>query len=125
MAKQLGAGRLLIAVYGIFAISASARASYQLIIEFSQAPVAYLLSLLAALVYVLATVLLANQSLRKYAKIAIWFELIGVVVVGFLSLAVPELFAHPSVWSGFGIGYGFVPLALPVVGLIWLRKANA
>ena len=125
MAKQLGAGRLLIAVYGIFAISASARASYQLIIEFSQAPVAYLLSLLAALVYVLATVLLANQSLRKYAKLAIWFELIGVVVVGFLSLAVPELFAHPSVWSGFGIGYGFVPLALPVVGLIWLRKANA
>lgn len=125
MAKQLGAGRLLIAVYGIFAISASARASYQLIIKFSQAPVAYLLSLLAALVYVLATVLLANQSLRKYAKIAIWFELIGVVVVGFLSLAVPELFAHPSVWSGFGIGYGFVPLALPVVGLIWLRKANA
>lgn len=125
MAKQLGAGRLLIAIYGIFAISASARASYQLLVEFSQAPVAYLLSLLAALVYVLATVLLANQSLRKYAKIAIWFELIGVVVVGFLSLAVPELFAHPSVWSGFGIGYGFVPLALPVVGLIWLRKANA
>ena len=125
MAKQLGAGRLLIAIYGIFAISASARAIYQLIIEFSQAPVAYLLSLLAALVYVLATVLLANQSLRKYAKIAIWFELIGVVVVGFLSLAVPELFAHPSVWSGFGIGYGFVPLALPVVGLIWLRKTNA
>jgi hypothetical protein len=125
VAKQLGAGRLLIAVYGIFAISASARASYQLLIEFSQAPVAYLLSLLAALVYVLATVLLANQSLRKYAKLAIWFELIGVVAVGFLSLAVPELFAHPSVWSGFGIGYGFVPLALPVVGLIWLRKANA
>ena len=125
MAKQLGAGRLLIAVYGIFAISASARASYQLTIEFSQAPVAYLLSLLAALVYVLATVLLAKQSLRKYAKIAIWFELIGVVVVGFLSLALPQLFAHPSVWSGFGIGYGFIPLALPVVGLVWLRKANA
>jgi hypothetical protein len=37
----------------------------------------------------------------------------------------PQLFAHPSVWSGFGIGYGFIPLALPIVGLIWLRKANA
>ena len=125
MARQLGAGRLLIAIYGIFAISASARASYQLIIEFDQAPVAYLLSLLAALVYVVATFLLAKESLRKYAKIAIWFELIGVVVVGFLSLSLPQLFAHPSVWSGFGIGYGFIPLALPVVGLIWLRKANA
>jgi hypothetical protein len=125
VAKQLGAGRLLIAVYGIFAISASARASYQLIIEFNQAPVAYLLSLLAALVYVLATLFLARENLRKYARIAIWFELIGVVVVGFLSLTLPQLFAHPSVWSGFGIGYGFIPLALPIVGLIWLRKANA
>lgn len=125
MAKQIGAGRLLIAVYGIFAISASARASYQLVLEFEQAPFAYSLSLLAALVYVLATVLLAKESLRKYAKVAIWFELIGVVAVGFLSLALPQLFAHPSVWSGFGIGYGFIPLALPVVGLIWLRKANA
>jgi hypothetical protein len=125
VAKQLGAGRLLIAVYGIFAVSASARATYQLILEFDQAPVAYLLSLVAALVYVLATFLLAKDSLRNYAHIAIWFELIGVVVVGFLSLALPQLFAHPSVWSGFGIGYGFIPLALPVVGLIWLRKANA
>jgi drug/metabolite transporter (DMT)-like permease len=125
VAKQIGAGRLLIAVYGIFAISASARASYQLVLEFEQAPFAYSLSLLAALVYVLATVLLAKESLRKYAKVAIWFELIGVVAVGFLSLALPQLFAHPSVWSGFGIGYGFIPLALPVVGLIWLRKANA
>ncbi len=125
MAKQIGAGRLLIAVYGIFAISASARASYQLALEFEQAPFAYSLSLLAALVYVLATVLLAKESLRKYAKVAIWFELIGVVAVGFLSLLLPQLFAHPSVWSGFGIGYGFIPLALPVVGLIWLRKANA
>ena len=125
MARQLGEGRLLIAIYAIFAISASARASYQLIIEFDQAPVAYLLSLLAALVYVVATFLLAKDSLRKYAKIAIWFELLGVVVVGFLSLSLPQLFAHPSVWSGFGIGYGFIPLALPIVGLIWLRKANA
>ncbi len=125
MAQQLGAGRLLIAIYGIFAISASARASYQLLVEFEQAPVAYLLSLCSGLVYILATVLMASNRLRKYAKIAIWFELIGVVFVGFLSLAVPELFAHPSVWSGFGIGYGFVPLALPVVGLLWLRKANA
>lgn len=125
MAKQIGAGRLLIAVYGIFAISASARASYQLALEFEQAPFAYSLSLLAALVYVLATVLLAKESLRKYAKVAIWFELIGVVAVGFLSLVLPQLFALPSVWSGFGIGYGFIPLALPVVGLIWLRKANA
>jgi hypothetical protein len=25
------------------------------------------------------------------------------------------------VWSDYGIGYGFVPLVLPVFGLLWLR----
>lgn len=125
MAEQLGAGRLLVAVYGVFAISATARASYQLLIEFSQAPVAYLLSAVAALVYVLATLLLAKPSWHHYAKFAVWFELVGVLVVGSLSIFLPQLFAHPSVWSGFGLGYGFIPLVLPVIGLLWLRKQNA
>jgi hypothetical protein len=26
------------------------------------------------------------------------------------------------VWSGYGSGYGFVPLVLPVFGLLWLRR---
>ena len=46
------------------------------------------------------------------------------LVVGFLSLTHPELFQKPSVWSLFGIGYGFVPLALPIVGLLWLRRVG-
>jgi hypothetical protein len=25
------------------------------------------------------------------------------------------------VWSDFGIGYGFVPVVLPILGLLWLR----
>jgi len=125
VAKQLGAGRLLIAVYGVFAISASARATYQLVIKFDQAPLSYTLSLLAALVYVAATIFLASENLRKYAKYAVWFELIGVLAVGLLSILLPNLFAHPSVWSGFGIGYGLIPLFLPIIGLVWLRKVNA
>lgn len=125
MAEQLGAGRLLVAVYGVFAISATARAGYQLLVEFSQAPVAYLLSAVAAVVYVLATLLLAKPSWRRYAKFAVWFEFVGVLVVGSLSLLLPQLFDHPSVWSGFGVGYGFIPLVLPVLGLLWLRKQNA
>jgi integral membrane protein len=28
------------------------------------------------------------------------------------------------VWSDFGIGYGFVPVALPVAGLLWLRAQD-
>jgi hypothetical protein len=26
------------------------------------------------------------------------------------------------VWSSYGSGYGFVPLVLPVFGLLWLRR---
>lgn len=120
--KNLGIGRALIAVYAVFAISASARATYQLAREFEQAPVAYSLSAIAALVYLLATVSLANSKMNSVAWIAVTFELIGVLGVGALSYLQPELFAHPSVWSHFGQGYGFVPLLLPVLGLIWLNK---
>lgn len=125
MAEQLGAGRLLIATYGIFSISASARALFQISTKFEEAPVAYALSALSALVYVLATFLLASNRYRKFAKFAVWFELVGVMVVGVLSLAIPELFNHPSVWSGFGSGYAFIPLILPLAGLLWLRKSSA
>jgi len=125
--QSLGVGRLLIAIYAIFALSATARASYQLIREFDQAPLAYSLSAISAVVYVLATISLTKQQAKwqRIAKITIWFELIGVMVVGTLSLLLPDMFAHPSVWSGFGVGYAFIPLLLPVLGLIWLRKHNA
>jgi hypothetical protein len=120
--SSLGSGRLLIAVYAIFAVSSSARAIYQLTTKFSDAPVAYSLSALAALVYILATIALAKSELKTLALATIIFELAGVLLVGILSFLVPELFQHPSVWSKFGQGYGFVPLVLPIIGLLWLRK---
>lgn len=120
----MGVGRLLIAVYAIFAVSSSARAAYQLATEFDQAPVAYSLSAIAAVVYVIATIALAKTAMHKLAYVAILFELTGVISVGILSFTHPELFAHPSVWSKFGQGYGYVPLVLPVLGLLWLRKAR-
>jgi hypothetical protein len=122
---ELGVGRLLIAVYAVFSLSSGARAIFQLLTKFQEAPLAYSLSALAAVVYVVATLTLANASWRRFARPAIWFELIGVLTVGSLSFVLPALFAHPSVWSGFGSGYGFLPLALPVLGLIWLRRNRA
>ena len=127
MAKQyrsLGSGRLLIAVYAVFAISASARALYQLATKFTDAPLAYSLSALSAVVYIVATVNLTRSSARakSIARLTIWFELIGVIVVGSLSFLAPDLFKHPTVWSEFGIGYGCIPLLLPILGLLWLRK---
>lgn len=115
-----GPGRLLVAVYAIFAVAASSRAGVQIATKLGDAPVAYLLSALAAAVYVVATVALA-RDLRRVAWIACGFELAGVVVVGAASLLLSSAFPDATVWSGFGRGYAFVPLVLPVLGLLRLR----
>jgi hypothetical protein len=120
--RGLGLGRPLIALYAVFALSATARATYQLVREFDEAPIAYSLSLVSALTYVAVTILLTKPTLRKSSRFMVWFELLGVVSVGTLSLVLPELFNHPSVWSGFGIGYGFIPLVLPILGILWLSR---
>jgi hypothetical protein len=122
----MGAGRLLIVFYAVFAVSATARASFQILTKFEEAPLAYSLSLVSALVYILATVSLAKKGemWKSIALGSVIFELVGVLAVGSLSFAAPELFAHPSVWSGFGSGYGYIPLVLPIVGLLWIRKTN-
>lgn len=124
--RSLGVGRLLILVYAVFAVSSTARASFQVITKFEEAPLAYSLSLLSALVYILATVSLARSGTtwNKVASAAVLFELVGVLSVGTLSFVAPELFDHASVWSGFGSGYGYLPLVLPILGLIWIRKAR-
>ena len=36
----------------------------------------------------------------------------------------PDAFPDKTVWSHFGQGYGFVPLVLPVLGLLWFRKVE-
>lgn len=120
-----GLGRVLITVYLILALAATLRAVYQLISKFDEAPLAYALSLLSGLVYVVATFALLKRgrgTWRMVAWCALIFEFAGVLVVGTLSLVLPELFAHDSVWSYFGSGYLFIPLVLPVLGMIWLRR---
>jgi hypothetical protein len=119
---RTGPGRLLVAVYGLFALSASARAGVQIATKFDHAPVAYLLSALAGVVYIIATVTLGVGGLtaRRIAVISCSFELVGVLAVGTWSLVDPAA----TVWSTYGVGYGFVPLVLPVFGLLWLRRVS-
>jgi uncharacterized membrane protein len=121
-----GFGRVLVVVYGVFAVSATARATVQILRDFDEAPLAYALSAFAAVVYVVATVALARGTPRAHrvATAAVLIELIGVLVVGALSLVDPALFPRDTVWSGFGRGYGFVPLVLPLVGLWWLWRTR-
>ncbi|TDO54434.1 hypothetical protein EV643_101223 [Kribbella sp. VKM Ac-2527] len=123
-ATRHGPGRILILVYGVFALSATARAGVQIATEFSEAPIAYALSAVAAVIYCAATFALARATKlsRQVATVAIVIELVGVVGIGAFSYAVPEDFPDATVWSHFGQGYGFVPLVLPVLGLLWLRR---
>ncbi|MGO2541467.1 hypothetical protein ACT3TS_00335 [Specibacter sp. AOP5-B1-6] len=122
--RTTGAGRLLITVYAVFAISATARAGFQIATQFAEAPVAYLLSAFAAVVYIVATVSLAKPGATwaLTATIAICIELAGVLVIGALSVFDPAAFPHATVWSMFGKGYGYIPLLLPIIGLIWLYR---
>ncbi|GAA4567900.1 hypothetical protein [Planotetraspora kaengkrachanensis] len=116
-----GPGRLLVAVYGVFALAATSRAGVQIATKFSEAPLAYLLSAFAGIVYIVLTVALARNN-RRLALVACAIELAGVLIVGTLSLVDSRAFPDATVWSGYGSGYGFVPLVLPVFGLIWLLR---
>ncbi|MBL7618858.1 hypothetical protein I7331_06350 [Frankia sp. AgB1.8] len=120
-----GPGRTLVAVYAVFAVAATSRAVVQIITKFHEAPVAYLLSALAGVIYILATVGLSRPSAlgRRVATGACAAELTGVLTVGTLSVVDRGLFPDAAVWSGYGAGYVFLPLVLPVLGLWWLRRS--
>ncbi len=124
--KASGPGRVLVAVYAIFALAATSRAAVQISTKFHEAPLAYVLSALAAIVYVLATVALARRGAGwwRIALAACGIELVGVLTIGTFSLFDSEAFPHATVWSLYGQGYLFIPLILPMVGLYWLRRTK-
>jgi hypothetical protein len=132
--RRLGIGRVLITVYAILAIGATSRAVFQ-IIEYWSHPSARLpiaLSAVSGVIYLLATTALIapGRAWYRVAWVTISFELAGVLIIGTLSFVDPALFAGPAntdvsdgtVWSYYGIGYLFIPVVLPVLGLLWLRS---
>lgn len=119
-----GPGRILVAVYAIFALAATSRAAVQISTKFAEAPLAYVLSAVAAVIYIVATVALARRGSTSWrvALVCLSVELLGVLTVGTLSVFDRAAFPDATVWSGYGEGYGFIPLVLPVIGLLWLRR---
>ncbi|RIX31149.1 hypothetical protein [Amnibacterium setariae] len=126
--KTSGPGRTLIVFYFIMTIAAVFRSVYQAITAFGEAPLAITLSFVAGVIYLVATINLIRTGRTAYriAFAAITFELVGVVVVGALSLVLPRVFPFDyTVWWGFGLGYLLIPLALPILGLLFLRSQRA
>ncbi|MFE9244426.1 hypothetical protein [Nocardiopsis sp. NPDC006938] len=123
---RTGPGRLLVAVYAVFALAATARGSYQLATRFDEAPLAYGLSVLAGLIYLVAAVGLARagRTSRMVALVSVSVEMAGVLVVGALSVFAAGAFPDDTVWSHFGSGYLFIPLVLPALGLWWILRVH-
>lgn len=121
-----GPGRVLIALYAVMGLAATGRSVLQIVEYFDRAPLAYVLSAVAAAIYVVATVALAigGRLWARVALVACSIEMVGVLVVGGLSYAVPDAFPDKTVWSHFGSGYGYVPLVLPALGLWWLLRGR-
>lgn len=118
-----GPGIIIVSVYGVLALAATGRSILQIVEYFERAPLSYVLSAFAAVVYIIATVALA-RGMRRLAWVTISIEMVGVIVVGIASYLVPEAFPDRTVWSQFGNGYGYVPLVLPAIGLWWLARSG-
>jgi len=131
-----GPARILVAVYAVLAIAATGRSGFQIVDRFAEAPVAFSLSAVAAVVYILATLALAFRW-DAVAWVTIGFELLGVLVIGALSIAAPDVLGlgdvdvldrafgrEGTVWALFGAGYLCVPLALPIIGLVYLARGR-
>lgn len=125
-------GRVLVAVYAILAIAATGRSVFQIIDRFDEAPLAFLLSAFSGVVYIVATIALGAR-LRRLAFVTISIELAGVLIVGTLSLVAPAVLGlhsidpfgrESTVWSAYGAGYVLIPLVLPVLGLLYLRRSG-
>lgn len=124
--RRIGPQHVLIACYLTFVIAAGGRSSVQLALYPHRALLAYVLSAVAAAAYAtgLALLILATRRTRINPVARAWClaELCAVLAVGTLSLTQHRLFPQPTVWSGYGAGYGFVPLLMPVLAWWWLRR---
>src|SRR6478752_7681588 len=83
--RMTGIGRVLVIVYAIMALAATGRSFVQIVERFHEAPLAYTLSALSAVVYILATLALIFSGSRGWYRVAwitILFELVVVVRPG-------------------------------------------
>ncbi|MFI1964788.1 hypothetical protein ACH429_11830 [Streptomyces pathocidini] len=121
-----GPGRLLVLLYGVFTVGAASRSIAQMLMKFDEAPLAYVLSAVAAVVYafILVSLVRGGETARRLATVCCAAELVGVLAVGTWTLVEPSAFPDATVWSDYGMGYLFLPVVLPVTGLIWLRRAR-
>ncbi|GLF96326.1 hypothetical protein [Streptomyces yaizuensis] len=122
-----GPGVLLVWLYSVMSVGAVSRSLYAILTDFSSAPLAHSLSAVAAVVYAFITYTLVRggETARRAGLVCCAAELAGVLVVGTWTMADPAAFPDSTVWSEFGMGYLFIPVVLPVTGMLWLRRSRS
>jgi len=111
----------LLTAYAVLGIAATGRSTIQLATKAAEAPVAYTLSAVAAILYIV----IALALWRGWERVAFVFaavELAGVVTVSVYEFVASNPWPDATVWTSFGIGYGFTPLILPLLALWLLRR---
>lgn len=109
--------------YGLWAVAALGRAVYQYVVRQPADLTPTHISTFVGVLYVVIIIGLRQRSGRMWWLTfgLLLVELAGVVVVGTI-----DRFWHPfpyaSVWSGYGVGYFYMPLIMPIVGLVWMLR---
>ena len=114
---------VLIVVYSILGLAAAGRATVQIMESFAEAPLAYTLSAVSAGLYVLIAVALW-RGWETVALVGSSIELAGVLLVGTLGIVDSDLWPDETVWTGYGSGYGWVPVLLPLAAVYFLIKGR-
>lgn len=121
-----GGGRVVMAVFWVFAIYFT-YTSFVDFVTFSNQPIGpRVLSLIAALGYVLIAAAITHNGrrMRIIGWTALLVELAGVLSTGIIGLGVADIGAIRNTWANFGAGYYYAPLILPVIGLVWIWFTN-
>ncbi len=73
--RMTGIGRVLVIVYGIMALAATGRSFVQIVERYDEAPLAYTLSAVSAVVYIVATLALVFAGSRGWYLVA-WIAIV-------------------------------------------------
>jgi len=113
----------LVLAYAVLALAALGRSSFQISTKFGEAPLAYSISAVSAVLYaVIAFALWRGKN--KVALIGSSIELVGVITVGVLGYIESSWWPDETVWTGFGSAYGWIPLVLPMLALWALIRSR-
>ena len=117
---------VLLVTYAILFLAAAGRSSAQLATKASEAPLPYALSAVAAVTYGVIALALwrGTPTWRTVALVGTAVELVGVLAVGTWGILAPDIWPDETVWSGYGSGYGWIPLIVPPLALWALLKAR-